>query len=112
MVDMVRTTESHHFPQRKNKFKKMLGQIWSRRGSNPSSKKPQEMALLKYSTQNNESTNWLSKNPERWKKFQKEYQDEFEDKIKLMDEIRDKKKGNESVYRFFTAEDPAEDPNF
>jgi len=70
------------------------------------------MALLKYSTKDNESTNWLSQNPERWKKFQKGYQDEFEDKIKLMDEIRDKKKGNEPLYRFFTAEDPAEDPNF
>jgi hypothetical protein len=106
MVDMVRTTGSHHFPQRKNKFKKMVGQIWSRRGSNPSSKKPPKMALLKYSTKKNESTNWLSKNPERWKKFQKEYQDEFEDKIKLMDQIRDKKKGSEPLYRFFTAEDP------
>ena len=60
------------------------------------------MALLKYSTKENESTNWLSKNPERWKKFQKEYQNEFIDKIKLMDEIRDKKKGNELLYRFFT----------
>jgi len=106
MVDMVRTTGSHQFPQRKNKFKKIVGQIWSRRGSNPSSKKPQKMALLKYSAKDNESTNWLSKNSERWKKFQKEYQDEFEDKIKLMDEIRDKKKGNEPLNGFFTAEDP------
>lgn len=106
MVDMVRTTGSHHFPQRKNKFKKMVGQIWSRRGSNSSSKKPQKMALLKYSTKDNESTNWLSKNPERWKKFQKEYQDEFDEKIKLMDEIRDKKKGNEPLNGFFTVEDP------
>ena len=64
------------------------------------------MALLKYSTENNEPTNWLSKNPERWKKFQKDYRAEFDEKIKLMDRIRDKKKGNEPLNGFFTAEDP------
>jgi|GEM_PF-1084893 len=105
MVDTVDTTGSHHFPQRKNKFKKMVGQIWSRGGSSSSNKKPQKMPLLRYA-KDNESGNWLSEDPKRWNKFQEEYQDEFEDKIKLMDEIRDKKKGNEALYWFFTAEDP------
>ncbi|MBI5460509.1 hypothetical protein [Methanobacterium sp.] len=103
MVDTVDTTGSHHFPQRKNKFKKMVGRIWSR-GRSSSNKKPQKMPLLRYTKEN--EGNWLSEDPKRWNKFQEEYRDEFEDKIKLMDEIRDKKKGNEALYWFFTAEDP------
>jgi hypothetical protein len=90
MVDMVNTTGSHHFPQRKNKFKKMAGQIWSR-GSGGSNKKPLILPLLRYAV-DHESGNWLSKDPKRWNKFQEEYQDEFEDKIKLMDEIRVEKR--------------------
>lgn len=43
----------------------------------------------------------LIKDPEKWNKFQKKFQDEFENKIKLMEEIRQKKMENiliKSIY--------------
>lgn len=41
------------------------------------------------------------KDPEKWDKLQKKFQDEFENKIKLMEEIRQKKMDNiliKSIY--------------
>jgi len=103
MVDIINTTGSHHFPQRKNKFKKMVGKICSREGSN--SKDSKEVIVPTPSTKTNEPTNWLSKNPKRWKKFQKQYQHEFDEKIKLMDEIRDRKKDNDTIHSLFSLQD-------
>jgi len=105
MVDIINTTGSHHFPQRKNKFKKMVGKICSRKGSQKSSKDSKELILLTPSIKMNEPTNCLSKNPKRWEKFQKQYQPEFDEKIKLMDEIRDRKKDNDVIHSLFSLQD-------
>lgn len=105
MVDIINTTGSHHFPQRKNKFKKMVGKICSREGSHKSCKDSKEVTLLTPPIKTNESTNCLSKNPKRWKKFQKQYQHEFDEKIKLMDEIRDRKKDNDAIHSIFSLQD-------
>ncbi|MDO5835334.1 MAG: hypothetical protein Q4P17_02395 [Methanobacterium sp.] len=104
MSDIISTTGSHHFPLRKNKFKKMVGKICSREGSNKS-KDSKESLLLQNLMKANESTNWLSKNPKRWKRFQKQYQHEFDEKIKLMDEIRDRKKDDDVIQSLFSLED-------
>jgi uncharacterized protein YeaO (DUF488 family) len=104
MGDIINTTKSHHLPQRKNKFKKMVGKLCSRGGSNKSSKELGGV-LLTSSIQSSESTNWLSKNTKRWKKFQKQYQHEFDEKIKLMDEIRDRKKDNDAINSLFSLQD-------
>jgi len=102
MVDFINTTGSHHFPQRKNKFKKMVGKICSRRGFHKSRKDSKESTLLTSPIKTSESTICLSKNPKRWKKFQKQYQPEFDEKIKLLDEIRDRKKDNDVIHSLFS----------
>ncbi|KAF5080995.1 hypothetical protein DSECCO2_113380 [anaerobic digester metagenome] len=104
MVDISKVTGSHHFPQRKNKFKEMVGKICSSGASNKSSKESKG-ALLTSSIQTRESANWLSKNPKRWNNFQNQYQNEFDEKIKLMGEIRGKKKDNEVIQSLFSFED-------
>lgn len=92
---MVKNIISHKYPQRKNKFKKMVTEVWSQGLFN---KKSRQILSLKHSTNSNESTKWFSKDPERWNNFQKEYQGEFDEKIKLLDEIKHKKKDNEVFY--------------
>ncbi|MCC7551433.1 hypothetical protein [Methanobacterium ferruginis] len=89
---MVKNIGSNQYPQRKSKFKRMLDQFSSKRSIN----KSQQLLWLRYSTKIG-TTNWLSKDSERWNKFQDEFQDEFEEKIKLMDAIRHKKKENEPL---------------
>jgi len=96
---MVKNIGSYQYPQRKSKFKKMVDQFRSKR----STKKLQKIQWLKFSQKNSTTPNWFFKDPERWNKFQDEYQDEFEEKIKLMDEIRDKKKETESLNWISTA---------
>lgn len=98
---MVKNIVSQKYPQRKNSFKKMVNEFRSQWRYN---KKPQQILLTKYSSESNESVRWFSKNPERWKKFQKEYQVEFKEKLELLDKIRDRKKENE-VFYLIQAED-------
>lgn len=99
---MVKNITSYQYPWRKSKFKKIIDRVWLKRRSD---KKSQQIAWIKYSVKSNLTANWFSKDPERWKKFSKEYQEEFEHKIKLMDEIRDRKKENELLYLINTLED-------
>ncbi|HHT18655.1 MAG: hypothetical protein QM396_05580 [Euryarchaeota archaeon] len=92
---MVKKIVSHKYPKRISKFKKVVNEVWS---NTDKQKHSQRIFLSKYSSNNNESNLWLTKDPERWEKFQKDFQMEFEGKIQLMDKIRDKKKENETFY--------------
>jgi hypothetical protein len=85
---MVKNVRSIRFPERKNQFKKKMDHERSRRAP---SKKSQQILLLKHASESTGTAKWIFKDPGRWKRFLEEYHDEFEEKIKLMDEIRDKK---------------------
>ncbi|BDZ71088.1 hypothetical protein [Methanobacterium petrolearium] len=92
---MVKNILSHNYPQRKNKFKKMVAELWSQTTCN---KKSRQILLIKGSAKNNESASWLSQNPQRWNKFQNDYKEEFEEKINLLRELKHKKKDNQVFY--------------
>lgn len=92
---MVKNIFSHKYPQRKNKFKKMVAELWSQRTLN---KKSRQMLIIKGSARTNESVSWLSQNPERWNRFQNEYKEEFEVKIKILNELKHKKRDNQVFY--------------
>ncbi len=72
-----------------------MNEVWS---NTANQKDSQRIFFSKYSLKNNESSLWSSKDPERWEKFQEDFQSEFEDKIQLLDKIRDKKKENKIFY--------------
>jgi predicted GH43/DUF377 family glycosyl hydrolase len=91
MVDMINALE---FPRRKNEFKKMVGQIGSQNQSGnrfPKSKNQPGMLLSKPAIRTIPLDKQTFDNPELWKNFQKQYQHEFNEKVKLMDKIRHKK---------------------
>jgi uncharacterized protein YeaO (DUF488 family) len=92
---MVKNIVSNQYPQRKSKFKKMVDRV---RSKGLSGKKSKQLTWLNYSAKSNPMANWVFKDPERWNRFQKEFQGEFKEKMKLLDEIRDKKKENEVFY--------------
>ncbi len=85
---MVKNIRSIRFPERKTQFKKRMDQVRSR--SVPG-KKSQQVLWLKHAAQSTGTAKWIFKDPGRWNRFLEEYHEEFEEKIKLMDEIRDKK---------------------
>lgn len=92
---MVKNIVSNQYPQRKNKFKKMVDRV---RSTGLSGKKVKQLTWLTYSAKSHPMVNWVFEDPERWNKFQNEFQGEFKEKMKLLDEIRDKKKENEVFY--------------
>lgn len=92
---MVKNIVSNQYPHRKSKFKKMVDGVRSRGLSDRTSK---QLTWLVYSAENNPMANWFFKDPERWKKFQNQFQGEFTEKMKLLNEIRGKKKENEVFY--------------
>lgn len=92
---MVKKIVSHKYPKRISKFKKMVNEVWSKTANKKSQKR---ISFANYSLKNNESALWLVNDPERWDRFQEEFQGEFEDKIQLIDKIRGKKKEYEVFY--------------
>ncbi|NYB52267.1 MAG: hypothetical protein HVN35_06915 [Methanobacteriaceae archaeon] len=92
---MVKNIPSVRFPQRKNQFKKMMDKVRSRVVP---SKKSEQILWLKHSAQSTRTAKWIFKDPRRWERFLEEYHEEFNKKIKLMDEIRDKKIEYEKNY--------------
>lgn len=99
---MVKDIVSYQYPRRKTKFKKIVDRVWLNRQTD---KKSQQITWIKYCVKSSLTANWFSKDPERWKNFRNEYQGEFENKLKLLDEIRDRKKENVLVYSINAAED-------
>ena len=91
---MVKNIRSIRFPERKTQFKKRMDQVRSTSGPG---KKSQQILWLKNVAQSNGTAKWIFKDPGRWKRFLEEYHEEFEEKIKLMDEIRDKKIEDEII---------------
>ena len=100
---MVNKIITHTFPQRKNEFKEMVGQISLKSGSTLELK---SFLGLQHSARKEEKVNLFFKDSERWENFQNHYQDEFDNKIRLMDEIRGKKKEDELLRWIFATDYP------
>jgi hypothetical protein len=98
---MVKSITTYQFPQRKNEFREMVGQMGLIGGS---SKRAQQFLWLGNTLKRDETASLFLEDPDRWTKFQKEYKEEFNDKIKLITRIRDKKIGFEPFYWLFSTE--------
>jgi len=100
---MVGDIDTKKYPVRKYNFKNLMDELCSQGGS---CKGANLCSLLEDSSSDEDGIHILFKDPERWGKFQSDYQGEFEDKIKLMDKIRDRKKENEPLNWINAARDP------
>lgn len=85
--NMIKTIPPYQLPERKNNFKNMVDKLRI-----PESGKQPELELwLKSNFSSERMGSEFIKNPKRWDKFQNKYKNEFEEKIKLMEEIRQDK---------------------
>lgn len=85
--NMIKTIPPYQLPERKNNFKIMVDKLRI-----PECEKQPGLELwLKNSAYSEKIGNEFIKNPKRWDKFHSKYKNEFEKKIKLMEEIRQNK---------------------
>lgn len=85
---MVKIIRVYKFPDRKDNFRIMVNDLCSE----GLFKEKNKLDLWLKDTAC--SSNRFANDPERWKKFQSIYKEEFENKIRLIDEIWEKKKEN------------------
>jgi uncharacterized protein YeaO (DUF488 family) len=88
---MVKIIKAFKFPDRKDSFRDMVDKLCSQRMF----KEKNKLDLWLKDTAC--SSNRFANDPDRWKKFQNKYKEEFEKKIRLIDEIWEKKKENLAV---------------
>ena len=90
---MIKTIPACQLPERKNNFKNMVDKLRI-----PISRESPELDLwLKNNSYSEKLDDEFIKNPKKWDKFQSKYKKEFEEKIKLMEEIRQDKIENSPI---------------
>jgi uncharacterized protein YeaO (DUF488 family) len=88
---MVKIIKAYEFLDRKDNFRDMVNKLCSQ----GMFKEKNKLDLWLKDTACN--SNRIANDPDRWNKFQNKYKEEFEKKIRLIDEIWEKKKENLAV---------------
>lgn len=95
---MVKTVPTYLLPERKNSFKILVDKIRS-----PGSGKTRNQdSWLKKGKYNEKSANNFCEDSQRWNNFQNRYCNEFHEKIKLMEETRQRKIENKLATWIYT----------
>jgi uncharacterized protein YeaO (DUF488 family) len=84
---MVKTVPTYLLPEKKNSFKILVDKIRSPASGKTINQDPR----LKKGKYSEKSAKYFATDPQRWNKFQNRYSDEFHGKIRLMEEIRQRK---------------------
>lgn len=95
---MIKTIPTYPFPERKNNFRIMMDKF----RSSESRENLQLDLWVKKATNSSSLENEFSNNTKRWNKFQNNFRNEFHEKIKLMEEIRETKIENRPVTWIYT----------
>ena len=96
---MIKTIPTCQLPERKNNFKNMVDKLRT-----PLPREGLELDLwLKNNAYSKKMGDEFIKSPKKWDKFQNKYKKEFEEKIKLMEEIRQDKIENTPLKEIYAS---------